>query len=301
MRVKIATALSAGVLALITACSGNDNSASPSTSTESTPASKATSEPSSESAEPAGECPVGEYEVTKITGKSGADVQGQRLVATSGGGLKLALDNDGTWTLTGDGAKVKLTAAGVTVTATVDGSAEGSYAKAGNEYAFKQEGATGKVTLDKDVAGTSSLPMSDVGPALAPSGTATLTCGPGTLTVSSESVDLELKQTGGPGGTGGGTGGTGGGTGGGGTLTINDSAQSQIVDCAGRDVVISGSTNKLTFTGSCGTVSINGSRNEVTLAKVGAIRVNGSFNKVTWSDGNPATSNNGTGNSISQN
>jgi hypothetical protein len=251
------------------------------------------------------ECPVGEYQVTKITGRSGTQVDGVPVVAKSGGGFTLALTADGKWTLAGNNATVTLEAANLSVDATVNGTAEGDYAKIGDKYAFRQQHATGRVTLKKAVGGVSGWPMDQVGPALAPGGQATLTCGTGTLALESESVVLDLKSTGGasgggapatPTGTGGGA--SGGSTGG--TLTLTDSAKTKTIDCAGQNVSITGSSNTYTFTGSCGEMAVNGSKNEITIAKVGQISVNGSFNHVTWSSGNPKTSNNGTGNTIGQ-
>jgi len=138
--------------------------------------------------------------------------------------------------------------------------------------------------------------MDQVGPALAPGGKATLTCGPGTLKLTSESVTLDLKSAGSP--TTSTTSPTSGGSGG--TLTIADSSQVKIIDCAGRDVALNGSSNKLTFTGTCGTVSVKGSKNELTLPSASQIAVNGSNNKVTYASGNPKISSNGTSNTITR-
>lgn len=305
MGLKVATASAIGLLAVLTACSDNSTGAAGSTTT--TPPTTGSTSSEASSGPAAGSCPVGEWQVTTITGKSGATVNGVPVVAKSGGGFTLALASNGTWTLKGDNANVTLAAAGVSVDATVNGTAEGEYAKVGSDYQFRQQRATGKVTLKQQVAGVSSFSMDEVGPALAPGGKATLTCGPGTLQLSSESVVLDLKGTAaaGPGPadpttttSSGSTGG--GGTGGGSPIVIADSAQTRTIDCAGRDVALNGSSNKLTFTGSCGTVSVNGSRNELNLATAGQIAVNGSFNRVTYSDGNPKTSNNGTGNTIAR-
>lgn len=288
MRRQLACAT--GLLTLLAACSDNTTTSSP-TSTGSP-----TAPTTSSSAPAASGCPAGDWEVTTITGKAGANVGGAQLVAKSGGGFTLSLAPSGTWTLKGDNATVTLEAAGVSVDATVSGTAEGEYAKTGSDYQFRQQRATGKVTLKQPIAGVSSFSMDQVGPALAPAGKATLTCGPGTLQLTSESVVLDLKATGSatipttspPA------------SGGGGTLTIADSAQTRTIDCAGRDVALNGSANKLTFTGTCGTVSVNGSRNELTLAAASQISVNGSQNKVTYTSGTPKISNNGTGNTISR-
>lgn len=293
MRGQLACA--ASLLALLTACSESPTASSPPPTTPTT-ASPATTT----TAEAPGTCPVGEWQVTTITGKSGANVGGTQIVARSGAGFTLSLTSNGTWTLKGDNATVTLEAAGISVEATVAGTAEGEYAKLGSDYQFRQQRATGKVTLKQPVGGVSSFSMDQVGPALAPSGKATLTCGPGTLQLTSESVVLDLKGSGSPTTTSTGSTATGGGGGSGGTLTIAESSQTKTIDCAGRDVALNGSSNKLTFTGTCGTVSINGSKNTLTLATASQISVNGSFNTVTYTTGNPKISNNGTSNAISR-
>ena len=311
MRTTIATAAALGLLSLVTACGGTSTAGSPASGPSSEAPADTTTSGAAGAPAPVGGagCPVGEYQVTKITGKSGAQVNGVPVTARSGAGFTLALTADGKWTLTGNNATVTMEAAGLSVDATVNGTAEGDYAKVGATYAFRQGHATGKVTLKKAVAGVSSWPMDQVGPALAPGGQATLTCGQGTLALESESVVLDLKSTGG-GATGGGGGapaptptggGSSGGSSGGASLTLVDSSMTKTIDCAGRNVAITGSANKYTFTGSCAEVAIKGSKNDVKIGTAAAITVTGSFNHVTWSDGNPKTSNTGTGNSLGQN
>ncbi|HET9140726.1 DUF3060 domain-containing protein [Actinophytocola sp.] len=286
-RITVAAAL-LGMTCLLSACTGETNARS---GAETAGTGTASTQPSSEAQAPAAsDCPVGDWQVTTITGKSGAQVNGVPVVATSGGGFTLALGSSGTWTLTGNNAPVTLTAAGRSVTAVVDGTAEGQYTKSGDTYLFRQQRATGKVTLKQPVAGVSSWPMQDVGPALAPSGTATLTCGPGTLRIASESVVLDLNASGAPTQSTPTTG----------TVTLTESGQSKTIPCDGRTVAINGSANKYTFTGECAAVNVNGARNEIRIATATEISVNGSFNKVTWSAGEPKTSNTGQGNTISQ-
>ncbi len=301
MGIKVLSASAVGLLALLSACSESNNGAASSTTTTTptTAGSTSGSEPTLPGPA-AGTCPVGEYEVTTITGKGGANVNGVPIVAKSGGGFTLALTADNKWTLTGDKAAVTLEASNVSVQATVDGTAAGTYAKTGAEYTFRQEKATGKVTLKTPVAGVSSFSMDEVGPALAPDGKATLTCGANTLKISSDSVELDLKSTGGAGGSPTTSTSEGGGGASGGTLTINDSGLTRTYDCAGRTVSINSSASQLTFTGSCGVVSVNGSRNQIKLEQASAISVNGTGNTVTYSSGSPKVSNNGTGNKISQ-
>jgi DUF3060 family protein len=288
MRVKLA--LTTALLALLAGCSESNTAGSPTSTT----AAPATTGSRTQSTPPADGCPVGDWQVATITGKSGAEVNGVPIVAKSGGGFTLSLTSAGTWTLKGDNASVTLEAAGVSVDATVDGTADGDYARVGADYQFRQQSSTGKATLKKPIGGVSSFSMDQVGPALAPGGKATLTCGPGTLQVSSESVVLDLKGAGAnPTTT------TGGSTGGGGTLGIEESALTKTIDCAGRNIELNGSANKLTFTGTCGSVSVNGSQNQLTIATAGQISVNGSHNKITYG-GQPKISNNGTGNTISR-
>jgi len=296
MRLVLPAIAVMGMLSVLTGCdSGGGAAGSPS----SQPAGTSSEQTSSSEAAGNGQCPVGDWAVDTISGKSGANVGGVPITAKSGSGFTLSLTEDNTWTLAGENAKVTLESSGLSVGATVNGEAGGDYAKSGETYTFRQQSASGQVTLDQAVAGVSSWSMDEVGPALAPDGQATLTCGDGTLEISSESVVLALTAV------------DGGDAptsapaepteqSGGGPVSINESGLTKSVDCAGQGVEISGSANKLTLTGTCTSVSVNGSRNEVTIADVGEIAVNGSFNTVTWSAGDPKTSNNGQGNTISK-
>jgi hypothetical protein len=301
MRPMIPAIATVGLLSLVGACDSNGGGAS---SPSGAPTGTSAEQTSSSPAVAEGQCPVGEWAVTTISGKSGANVGGVPVVARSGSGFTFSMTATNTWTLTGDNATVTLEGGGLSVDATVDGTAEGDYARTGETYTFRQQRASGRVTLDQSVAGVSAWSMDEVGPALAPGGQATLTCGAGTLEISSESVVLALRAE--DGGTQGGSTPTSGTSespepgGGGGTVTINESGLTRTVDCAGQGVAISGSANNLTFTGTCTSVTVNGSRNEVRIADVGQIAVNGSFNTITWSDGDPTTSDNGQGNSIGQ-
>jgi hypothetical protein len=291
MRTKVVVA--AALLSLLAACTNNTDAGRPA----STAPSPTDAGPTRSSSPIAATCPIGDYRVSSITGK-GTQVGGVPITVASVGALTLRITDAGTWQLSGDGTDLTLQAGGISVEATIDGVAEGSYVKAGEDYTFRQEKATGKVTLKRPVAGTSSIPMTDVGPALAPGGTAKLTCGAGTLTIASESVTLELEQVGGS--TGASTPTSAGGTSAetGGSVIVDESARTRTIDCAGRDVAVNGSANTLTLTGSCGALSVNGSRNVVTVEKVAQISVNGSGNKITWGSGDPKVSNNGTGNTV---
>ncbi|HEX6356626.1 DUF3060 domain-containing protein [Actinophytocola sp.] len=296
MRIIITTIATIGLLSLVSACDSDNEAAN---SSADLPAGTTTEQTSSSQPVSEGQCPVGEWTVTAITGKSGATVGGVPVVAKSGSGFTLTLTADNTWTLAGDNARVTLEGGGLSVDATVDGTAEGDYVGTGETYTFRQQRASGRVTLDREVAGVSAWSMDEVGPALMPGGQATLTCGPGTLEIGSESVVLVLRAVG-----------EGSQTtevsetpeqgGGGGTVTIDESGVTRTVDCAGQDVVVNGSANELTFTGTCASVTVAGSSNEVRIADTGEIVVNGSVNRITWSEGDPKTEDNGQGNSISR-
>ena len=297
MRIIIANIGAIGLLCLVSACDSDGGAASSPTeeSTGTSVEQTSSSAPGSE-----GQCPVGEWAVTTISGKSGASVGGVPIVAKSGSGFTLSLTDANTWTLAGDNAKVTLEGGGRSVGATVNGTAEGDYAKTGETYTFRQQSASGQVTLDQEVAGVSSWSMDEVGTVLAPGGQATLTCGADTLEISSESVVLALSAVDGSADTSETSEVSETPEQGGGTETIDESGLTRTVDCANQGVVINGSANDLTFTGTCASVTVNGSSNEVRVADVGEIVVNGSANKITWADGDPKTSDNGQGNSISK-
>jgi hypothetical protein len=293
MRIVITTVATIGLLSLVGACD-SDNGAADSSADR--PAGTTTEQISSNPPVSEGQCPVGEWAVTAIDGKSGATVGGVPVVAKSGSGFTLTLTAANTWTLAGDNATVTLEGGGLSVNATVDGTAEGDYVGAGETYTFRQQRASGRVTLDREVAGVSSWSMDEVGPALVPGGQATLTCGPGTLEIGSESVVLALSAVG-EGTQTSGASETPEQDGSGGTVTIDESGTTRTIDCAG-EIVVNGSANELTVTGTCASVTVNGSDNKVRIADAGEIVVNGSVNTITWSEGDPKTADNGQGNSI---
>jgi hypothetical protein len=301
MGTKVRSAVVVGLLGLLAACADQGTPAADGQSSATAPAATET-----ESSAPAetGECPAGTYQVESLTAKDSVDVSGTELQVADVKGLTLAFTPDGTWTLTGDGATITVSASGLTASATVDGTATGSYAKSGENHVFTQKSAKGQITLDQPVAGVNSVPMSEFGPSIAPSGTATITCTDTGATISAENASLEL--TGGSGGSGG--------TGTEPTATeppaptggepapkvVNSSGKTGTYSCSGGPVTINGSGNTLTFTGSCEAVNVNGGRNNVTLASVEVINVNGAQNHITWSGTEPQVNNNGSGNTVSQ-
>lgn len=298
---KLGPALVAGLLCLLTACSEQGAPSADGQSNEP----PATTDAATESTAAPAECPAGSYEVGSITAKDSVDVGGQQVQVAEVTGLTLEFTEDGGWTLAGDGATVSISAGGLSASATMDGTASGTYTKSGDQYAFTQDAAQGRITLASPVAGVDSIPMSDFGPAIAPNGTATITCTDTGLTLTAENATLEL--------TGGAGGGTSGDTGsapapgaeppGGGDpapALINASGQTASYSCSGSPVTINGSDNHFTFTGACPALNVNGDSNEITVANVRALNVNGSQNRLTWTGKEPVVNNNGSGNSISQ-
>ena len=293
----IRSAVVVGLLGLLAACAEQGTPAADGQSTETPQAATETSETAA-----AAECPSGTYQVGSITAKDSVAVGGQQVQVAEVDGLTLAFTADGTWELAGDGATISVSASGLNASATLDGTATGSYAKTGDSHVFTQKSAKGQITLDQPVAGISSIPMSEFGPAIAPSGTATITCTESGATISAENASLEL--TGGSGGTGD--------TaapaepteaepaGEAAPAVINSSGQTASYNCTGGPVTINGSNNVLTFTGTCQAANINGDSNKITFATVASVNLNGSQNQLTWTDIEPAVNNNGQGNTISQ-
>jgi hypothetical protein len=68
-----------------------------------------------------------------------------------------------------------------------------SHRRAGNAFVFEEKSADGTVTLSTPL-GSRGYDMEDVGSALAPTGTATITCRPGGAEFVSESVTMDLRR-----------------------------------------------------------------------------------------------------------
>ncbi len=298
MGTKVRSAVVVGLLGLLAACGEQGTPAADGQSTTTPPA-------TSESSAPAegGECPAGTYQVESITAKDSVTVSGQEVQVADVEGLTLAFAADGTWQLTGKGATISVSASGLSATATLNGTATGSYAKSGDSHVFTQKSAKGRITLDQPVAGVSSIPMSEFGPAIAPSGAATIACTDTGATITAENASLEL---------------TGGGQGAEppadpaeptaaeppagepAPAVFNSSGQTGSYSCTGGPVTINGSGNTLTFSGTCKAVNVNGDSNQVTIASAGTVNVNGAQNHLTWTESEPQVNNNGQGNTVTQ-
>lgn len=271
---------------------GGDDGASEST-TGAAPAGSPSKEPTS-----ADECLAGSFLVTRFVGKESVSTPaGASKLEGSGGGLRMTF-GDGTWTMTGDGSRpINGRVGSYPGTITVNGTSEGRYASSGSGYVFEQQRASGSVTLSA-LGEQARLPMSTVGPALAPNGTATVSCSGDQATLESASVTLTMRreQTGGSDTGGGSTGSTGSG---GGTKIFDESGQTIVWDCNGGVVVLNGSDDVVTLRGTCPNVTINGSSNKVTIDRVNSIQVNGDSNTVRWRTGaEPRVVTLGSGNSV---
>lgn len=65
-------------------------------------------------------------------------------------------------------------------------------------------------------------------------------------------------------------------------VKYNDSNKEEEITLDGKDVLISGNDNKITFKGSIGKIVITGKNNDITIVSVKQIIVPGSGNFVSW-------------------
>jgi hypothetical protein len=88
------------------------------------------------------------------------------------------------------------------------------------------------------------------------------------------------------------------------SIVISDNGRTETIDCDGGSVSVDGNFNKLSLTGECQSVEVNGNSNVLRVQAAAAISTAGNFNTVTWSRGvggrDPKLSNLGTGNKISR-
>jgi hypothetical protein len=140
-------------------------------------------------------CFLGSFEVVSITSQQGVATSVGTIRAAGGGGsLVLDLRPAGTWRLSSDGSRpVTFEVGPYTVDARIDGTLDGSYRRAGTSFVFEPGDAQGTATLTTPV-GSREYDMDEVGPALAPDGTATITCQPDGAEFRSESVTMTLKR-----------------------------------------------------------------------------------------------------------
>jgi hypothetical protein len=212
-----------------------------------------------------GPCYAGSHAVRSITGRQPVDTpEGAVTPAGSGGSLVLELRAGGRWTLSSDGSAPAVFQVGrYTAEAVITGSLSGGYVSAGATVVFHQDAASGTVLL-RTPAGSGEVPISSLGPALAPGGSATITCASGSVRLDSASVTMDLAPA--PAGQ----------------LVINQSGVERTDACGGRSVAVQGSSDRLHLTGDCPSVEIVGSSNAVNVERVDQVSINGSYDRVTW-------------------
>jgi hypothetical protein len=85
-------------------------------------------------------------------------------------------------------------------------------------------------------------------------------------------------------------------------LAVKQSGQTLRLDCASRDVTVSGSTNTITLFGMCGQVSVSGSGNKITVERTPRIVTTGHNNEIMWQylqgDQQPSVRNSGMNNTV---
>jgi hypothetical protein len=202
MRRAAAVLLVAGLTAVAACAGGTDDggpaagpppAAPPATLTAATSAAPPPS-PTAADPDPA-RCFLGSHDVVSITSREGvATPFGSARPAGNGGSLVLDLRADQAWRLSSDGSRpVTFEVGQYTVDAVIRGELSGTYRRAGTSFAFEQDDADGTVTLTTPV-GTKEYDMDTVGPALAPGGAATITCGADAVQFTSESVTMTLRR-----------------------------------------------------------------------------------------------------------
>jgi DUF3060 family protein len=313
MSVRIERGLVIVLSVAMAACA--NGSSSPAASTGHAPASPSGSPASVAGGGPAGPCYAGTHAVRSITGHQPVDTPaGAATPAGSGGSLVLELRTDGRWALTSDGSAPAAFQVGpYAATAGIKGSLSGGYQAAGTQLAFHQDAATGSVVL-RSAAGATNFPMSSLGPALVPGGSATIGCAADAIRLESASVAMELAPAPGaatqpvpppataasapppataapaPPAAG--------------QLVIHQSGGERTDACGGRTVAIQGSTNRIHLTGDCPRVEIVGSSNTVDVERVDQITITGSYDRVTWRAAitrvEPAVSTRGVGDDVAR-
>ena len=86
------------------------------------------------------------------------------------------------------------------------------------------------------------------------------------------------------------------------TINYTSLGTTTTLDCGdGKSLNVGGSNNTLTVKGTCGTVSIGGADNKITIDKIGKhLNVVGFNNTISYKDGDPKVENLGSGNTINK-
>lgn len=265
------------------------------------PSSAEPSQPAGSGAYP-GPCPAGSWRLTGLDSRR--TVAGVDATFSGGGSMTLKLAN-GTWNLSDNGSKpVTVSASGVSGTATIKGTASGTYRKTGSTYVFDDNRTTG--TVHYEAPGFDETEgMDDVTGALAPTGVVTATCKGTVLTLKSDTFTMTWTYTGAK--TGGPAGGTkvvnAGGTHacGGGTVRIEGSGNPVVLTGRCARVEVTAATSSIRIAG-VGTLVVSGSGNNIRATQADRIEVTGLGNRVRWQNtsADPVVTNTGSGNVISR-
>lgn len=188
------TALAGLGCLLLTGCETAGQSSAGQTSTETSPPSAASTTTTTEGGQTGGpaSCPVGTWKLADL--RSTTSLNGVEAQFSGSGSMMLTMSADNTWTLTDDGSQplsAQLASSGVSVagTLTVDGSAEGNYMRAGEQFGFQVERTEGTAELKSDVL-NQTFDMDQVTGALVPTGRAEVTCSGSTLRIGSGSFTM---------------------------------------------------------------------------------------------------------------
>jgi Protein of unknown function (DUF3060) len=297
--VRIATA--GMIAALLAGCSVGVSDEPSAPAATSAPGSSAPTQ-STQASAGGDRCYLGRHAVRSITGREALDTPaGPAKAVGNGGSLVLDLAADNTWTLSSNGSKpVSFRVGAYSASARVNGTLRGSYRNLGSAFAFDTSGGNGSTVLSSSV-GSARFSMSEVGAALAPDGTARITCEQDAVRLVSDSVEMVLAPAAG--------GGSAGGAPAAGNTPvapspINQSNLNTTFDCGGKPVIVNGSSNRLQLVGRCASVTVNGSDCVIRVSTLGAAAVNGDRSTVLWKAGldgrEPTVAVNGAGSTVKQ-
>jgi hypothetical protein len=149
-----------------------------------------------ESSPSAAACPSGAYRVQSFEGRNPIPLPaGDAELSGSGGGMTLTFDAGGHWTLTGSPDDPATARAGeLRLGLAIDGSATGTFDNtSGNAFLFSLTSAKGSATVT-GYGADRRVGMDQVARAIAPGGTAQLSCTDDRLTVDSDAVTMTLRR-----------------------------------------------------------------------------------------------------------
>jgi hypothetical protein len=155
----------------------------------SAPATTRPSRSASKAVIPGAQCLSGTWRLVRFTSRGG----GFNYGTGRGGDVTMTFDKGG-YTLVGNGKKpIRVKRAGESADLRIDGTVKGSQAPDGKLMAFTIDDATGVATLESG-GHRRRLPVASIADMVAPSGKAALACTGNVLTITLQSVRLDLKR-----------------------------------------------------------------------------------------------------------